>query len=242
MKNNLKHTFLLASLLIVQMALGQNKDQVNIPTLPKLENLLNHVVNSNYRVKEEADFVRHYQEGIELSRKAWMDKIFLDFGYQRANNGAILDVNNNVSENQFNSVSFQNLNSLRAGVIVRLSLFDAFGRKHLVKEAEHRVGASQNRLYALQTEAKFKIVDLYKDAELAYKLISIKSEKKYALFLQNEMAEKEFEQGQLHIAELGRITELASNANAEFESIKSVYQKLYRQLELEAGVPLSTLF
>ena len=55
------------------------------------------------------------------------------------------------------------------------------------------------------------------------------------------MTEKEFQQGQIHISELSRVTELSSNAYAEFEQASNTYEKLYFQLEILIGVPLSNL-
>ena len=209
--------------------------------LPALEKVLAYADANSHLVKEEEALSQHYGQTVKVTEKLWMDKIFLDLGVQRSNNGAILNVNNNVSTQEFNSLSYQNMNSFRAGLIVRVSLYDIMARKDLVKQAQFRQMASEQHSKYLRQEVKFRIVDLYKDAQLAYKLLGIKSEKKYALFMQKEMAEKEFQQGQLHISEFGRITELTSNAYAEFEQASTNYEKLYFQLELVLGMSLKDL-
>jgi outer membrane protein TolC len=212
-----------------------------VASLPPLQKVLDFAAINSPIVKEQEAMNEHFGETEKITHKLWMDKVFMDLGAQRANNGAVLNVNNNISESEFNSLSFQNLNSLRLGVAVRLSLYDGFARKNLIKQAQFRKIASEQHTQYLNQEVKFRIIETYKDAQLAYKLLSIKADKKYALFIQKEMAEKEFQQSQIHISELSRVTELSSNAYAEFEQASNNYEKLYLQLEILIGVPLSSL-
>lgn len=215
--------------------------KISSPGLPPLEKVLQCAEANAHLVKEQEALSQHYAQGVTVAQKLWMDKVFMDMGVQRSNNGALLTVNNSVSASEFNSLSFQNMNSFRVGLTVRLSLYDGMARKNLVQQAYLRQKASEEHALFLKQDTKFRITDLYKDAQLAYKLLTIKAEKKYALFMQKEMAEKEFQQGQLHISELGRITELTSNAFAEFEQASSTYEKLYYQLEIMLGVSLKDI-
>jgi outer membrane protein TolC len=234
-------------LLIIVLAYHQVDAQTKKDTkptakeLPSLEKVLDYAENHSHLVKEQDALSQHYEQAVKVTQKLWMDKVFVDMGGQRSNNGAVLNVNNNISNSEFNSLSFQSMNSFRVGLTVRVSLYDVLARKDLIKQAQYRQAASEEHSKFLIQDVKFRIADIYKDAQLAYKLLSIKAEKKYALFLQKEMAEKEFQQGQLHIAELGRITELASNAFAEFEQASNTYEKLYYQLEIVLGVSLKDL-
>ena len=231
---------IILSVLVFEISVSaQSKtEKFSAPILPTLERVLDYTANNSYLVKEQEAMSQHFNQSIEITKKQWMDKVFVDLGAQRSNNGAVLNVNNNVSTSEFNSLSFQNLNSMRFGLTVRLSLYDGVARKNLIKEAQYREIASEQHALFLRQDAKLRVVDLYKNAELAYKLLSIKAEKKYALFIQKEMVEKEFQQGQIHISELSRITELASNAFAEFEQAASVYEKYYYQIEITLGVSL----
>jgi outer membrane protein TolC len=216
-------------------------EKLPVASLPSLQKVLDYAAQNSPLVKEQEAMSEHYGQTEKITQKLWMDKVFMDLGAQRANNGAVLNVNNNVSDTEFKSLSFQNQNSLRLGLTVRLSLYDGFARKNLMQQAQFRKIASEQHALYLRQEVKYRITDTYKDAQLAYKLLSIKADKKYALFIQKEMAEKEFQQGQIHISELSRVTELSSNAYGEFEQASSTYEKLYFQLEILLGVPLSNL-
>lgn len=233
---------LFVSVISTLTAFSQVKaEKLSVASLPPLQKLLDYAAINSPIVKEQEAMSEHFGETEKITHKLWMDKVFMDLGAQRANNGAVLNVNNNLSESEFNSLSFQNLNSLRLGVAVRLSLYDGFARKNLIKQAQFRKIASEQHTQYLKQEVKFRIIEAYKDAQLAFKLLNIKADKKYALFIQKEMAEKEFQQSQIHISELSRVTELSSNAYAEFEQASNNYEKLYLQLEILIGTPLSSL-
>jgi outer membrane protein TolC len=231
-------TFLILPRTTIAQTITEN---FSIPMLPPLEKVIDFVANNSHLVKEQEAMTQLFNQSIEITKKKWMDKVFVDLGAQRSNNGAVLNVSNNISSPDLNSLSFQNLNSLRFGVAVRLSLYDGLARKNLVKEAQFRQLASEQHALFLRQDAKLRVVELYKNAELAYKLLSIKAEKKYALFIQKEMVENEFQQSQIHISELSRITELASNAFAEFEQASITYEKFYYQLEITLGTSLKDL-
>jgi outer membrane protein TolC len=233
---------LFVSLISTFTAFSQVKaEKLSVASLPPLQKVLDYAAQNSPLVKEQEAMTDHYGQTEKITQKLWMDKVFMDLGAQRANNGAVLNVNNNVSDTEFNSLSFQNQNSIRFGLTVRLSLYDGFARKNLIQQAQFRKIASEQHALYLRQEVKFRITDAYKDAQLAYKLLSIKADKKYALFIQKEMAEKEFQQSQIHISELSRVIELSSNAYAEFEQAANTYEKLYFQLEILIGVPLSNL-
>ncbi|WP_305953265.1 TolC family protein [Emticicia oligotrophica] len=212
-----------------------------VKELPPLEKVLDYAEQNSHLIKEQDALSEHYGHSVKVAQKLWMDKVFMDLGGQRSNNGAILNLNNNISSSEFNSLSFQTINAFRVGLTVRISLYDMLARKDLIRQAQYRQAASEQHSQYLVQDVKFRITDLYKDAQLAYKLLSIKADKKYAFFLQKEMAEKEFQQGQLHISELVRIIELSSNAFAEFEQANATYEKLYYQLEIMLGVSLKDL-
>lgn len=240
----MKYIILISIVLVffIDPAAAQVKpEKINVAGLPPLQKVLDYAAQNSYLVKEQEAMSEHYGQTEKITHKLWMDKVFMDIGAQRANNGAVLNVNNNVSDNEFNSLSFQNINSLRLGLTVRLSLYDGFARKNLIQQAQFRKIASEQHALYLRQEVKYRITESYKDAQLAFKLLSIKADKKYALFIQKEMAEKEFQQGQIHIAELSRVIELASNAYAEFEQASNTYEKLYFQLEILLGVSLSNI-
>jgi outer membrane protein TolC len=203
--------------------------------LPTLDQVLDMAVRQSPTIKESAAMTDHFRQASSLTAKSWMDKIFVDMGGQLSNSGTLMAINNNVSINEFNSATWLSANSVRAGLVIRLSLFDVVARKQQIQQANIRTVAAEQRTNYVRQEVKLLIIERYKEAELAYTLLALKSEKKYALKMQKELAEKEFQQGQLSLSELTRITEATINALTDFERTKADYEKLYLQLEVLTG-------
>lgn len=69
-----------------------------VRALPPLETVLSWAERSAYRVKEQEMMSLEKQESISIAQKKWMDKVFVDLGAQRSNNGAVLNVTNSLTE------------------------------------------------------------------------------------------------------------------------------------------------
>ena len=74
----------------------------------------------------------------------------------------------------------------------------------------------------------------------AYKEWSLVLSREYEQ-LQKQLAEKEFKQGQIHLSELARVSELAANARIDFEIALNEYDKAFSALELLVGVSFDSL-
>jgi len=112
----------------------------------------------------------------------------------------------------FESVALGSGNVLRAGVTARLSLFDVIGRGQLIERAEAEMQMSEYEFYQAEQDLEAYITQLYTELKLAKKLVVVYNATFITLNAQLEMAEKEFRQGEIHITELARITEIQSKS------------------------------
>jgi hypothetical protein len=69
-------------------------------------------------------------------------------------------------------------------------------------------------------------------------ILQIKSEAKHATALNRSMAEKEFNEANIPVAELSRIIEISSKAATEYEYAKQDFYKNIRLMENIVGVKL----
>lgn len=204
--------------------------------LPPLALLTEAALENAPNLKYQQSIIRRNDANIKAQKKRWADKIFMDAGYSLTNNFSVTNVN--ASTGGFESVSLKNGDNYRLGVTFRLTLFDLIGRKHVRQGAVFEKKAAEHQLKDMQRVIRWKVTELYKNLQLAQTLLRIKSEKKETLSLQRQMAEKEFMQGQIKIAELSRLTELTSNAFQDFEKGKTEFEKAYLKLEQFIGKPL----
>ena len=162
----------------------------------------------------------------------------MDAGYSYTNNFSVTNLNSNTGNVE--TLALKNGGNYRAGITLRFSLFDFSGAKHVTQAAIQEKKASESQLLSIEREIAWQVTELYKNLELAQTLLRIKSEKMQTLALQRKVAEKEFTQGHIKIAELSRIIELTSNAHQEFEQGKNSYEKAYLKLEQFVGKPLNS--
>lgn len=205
--------------------------------LPPLVLLTEAALDNAPRVKYQQAIIRRNNANIKASKKRWADKIFMDAGYSYTNNFSVMNVD--ATTGGFESVSLKNGDSYRFGVTFRLSLFDLIGLKHVKRGAIFEKKAAEHQLLDIKKHIRWQVTELYKNLQLTQTLLRIKSDKMQTLSLQKQMAEKEFTQGQIKIAELSRLTELTSNAYQDFEKGKIDYQKAYMKLEQFVGKPLN---
>ncbi|NJO01732.1 MAG: TolC family protein [Bacteroidia bacterium] len=76
----------------------------------------------------------------------------------------------------------------------------------------------------------------YQELLSAEKILLISSQKKNTLMLQYQMAEKSFNQGNLSIEELARVTELAGVAETGFIQARQSVETVYTQLMSLVGI------
>lgn len=234
----MKKIILVASLLILAV---QTKAQVILDTnalnIPPLENLIEWALQKSPILKEQKSIIERDNQILKLAEKKWMDKVFTDVGYTMSNNFAVTSVDASNSQG-IQSLANSSGDNYRAGVTVRIGLYDVFARKNLKKQEVYRVEASRFRAEIIADEIRLKTTMLYKNLQLTQRLLLIKSRKKQTLAVQLKMSEKEFLQGEITTADLGRITELTSNADADFETAVIEYEKAYLELEQFVGQKL----
>ena len=223
------------------LTIGYSQDKIPVATLPPLPKLLQLAEEHAPRLKQQQSFSDQFEQGMLLSKKKWTDKVFVDIGAQTSNNGAVLNVNNNISAGELNSISFQNINALRAGLTIRLSVFDFYGRKNLVQESKAVWDASRHMEDLVRLEVREKTIQLYKDIEISGRVLSIQADKKFALYSQKLLAEKEFQAGQMPLEDLTRVIELYSLAAIAYEEAKGRYETLLMVMENWVGTPLKNI-
>lgn len=223
------------------LTMGYSQDKIQVTTLPPLPKLLQLAEEHAPRLKQQQSFSTQFEQGMLLSKKKWTDKVFVDIGAQTSNNGAVLNVNNNISTGELNSISFQNINAVRAGLTIRLSVFDFYGRKNLVNESRAVWEASRHMEDLVRLEVREKTIQLYKDIEISGRVLTIQADKKFALYTQKLLAEKEFQSGQMPLEELTRVIELYSLAAIAYEEAKGRYETLIMQMENWVGSSLKNI-
>ena len=124
------------------------------------------------------------------------------------------------------------------GATLRISLYDLFGRKNEVGMAVSEYEESRYKKDMLAKEIVSEVTSLYYILIASKNILQIKSDTKHATALNRNMAEKEFNEANIPVAELSRIIEISSKAATEYEIAKQELYKNIRIMENMVGVKL----
>lgn len=207
--------------------------------LPELDTLISAALEFSPALKGRQAQVGRNEAEVKIRKREWTNRVFTDAGGAYANNYNVLTVANG-DAGGFQSVALGNGNSMRVGVTARISLFDIIGRNQLIARAEAEKQMSEYDLQVAQQDLKALVTQMYTQLKLGKTLVEVNTNTYYTLSAQLEMAEKEFRQGEIHITELARVTEIKSKSEVALEQAKANYENLYYQLELLVGRELLT--
>lgn len=211
-----------------------NVSQEALFQLPPLEEVLNTAQKHSPQLRMQEALVQKNTQYIQAQRNQWLDGIGVDLQLGAGNQALLVQqVNGKVD-------AFSNINNgYRAAVNIRVSVFDIIGRKSWTKMAEYERQIALEKRAVAQEELETLIIGKYYAIQTAQRLLVIKSEAKQATQLNRQMAEKEFNEGNIPVAELSRIVEIASKAASEYEVTK---QYLYENLRILENLTGRTLY
>lgn len=195
--------------------------------IPSLEAVVVRAVEQSPRVRGQEALTRKNEHLLDRARRTWTDNITI--GGQALYGSYGNDILNTT-----------NL-GITAGVSIRMSIFDLVGRRSDIASWTEEVNFSRVREAELRLEERQYVIDLYSRLTLARRLVVVRSEAWQAACAHQQMADAQFGTGDIPIAELARVTEIAAKARSDYETARSEYLNAYQKLESLVGMPLDEL-
>ena len=232
MKYKLALTFLLA---FSFAGFSQNSLATNELTiaLPPIEEVISWAKCHSPQVRMQEALIHKNEQSIDIQRKQWLDGIGVDFQLGTGNQSLLVQQ----ATGTVDAISNSN-NGYRASVNVRLSMFDIVGRKSSIKMAHFEKQIAVEKQAVVEEELSTFIITKYYAIQTAQSLLKIKSEAKQATLLNRQMAEKEFNEGNIAVSEISRIIEISAKAASEYEVAKQYLYENIRVLENLTGKKL----
>jgi outer membrane protein TolC len=201
--------------------------------IPPLDTLIAIALRTSPNLKMQESLMRKNSYLIKSEKTKWADAIATDITAGLGNQSLL------VQQPTGEITNFTNFNNgYRVGATLRISLYDLFGRKNEVGMAVSEYEESRYRKDMLSREVVSEITSMYYTLITSKNIMQIKSEAKHATALNRSMAEKEFNEANIHVAELSRIIEISSKAATEYEIAKQELYKNIRIMENITGVKL----
>lgn len=192
--------------------------------LPPLDRILAYAVAHSPRLKQQDALVEQNRQQVGRVRLEWLDGITAGVSSTYGSYG--------------NAVLDEIAVGVQGTVGVRLSVLDMIGGKSRRNLFRQELEVARQKREEVRVEEQSVVIDLYHRLELAGRLVSVHSGALQAAQVHEQMAETEFAQADIPVSELARVTEIASKAQAEYETARSSYLSLYAQLENLLGVSL----
>ena len=124
----------------------------------------------------------------------------------------------------------------QVGVQFKLDLYTIFDRKNLIEKERYEVEFAKNQQEENYQTIKEAIIQQYYSIKLTRNLLSIYASSKQSAYINMQMAEKQFLDGEIDIADVTRVSNSLASASVQFEKTKSQYLLAYEMLELIIGV------
>jgi hypothetical protein len=129
----------------------------------------------------------------------------------------------------------------RAGFNVQISVFDVMGHRGRVNEAKEKIRLAKFKQEAEAQELRRKLGQFYADMVGYNRLYKGRNEDLITQTVACGVAEKEWREGTIHIAEYARQKNVMADAEAAYQESFRFYYSSILQFESVLGVPLVSL-
>ena len=211
---------------------------VAIPDLPSLDAIIDSARLHSPLILTNQTAVEIKQTELTTKKREILKSLSLYSNYFYGNNGMLV-VNENFSGATTSGANTNiRTNFYQVGVQFKLDLGTLLDRKNQIKKQQLEVVYAKRQNSNLELQLKEQIIRQYRNLELTRKLLSIYAATKQNAFVNLQMAEKQFLDGEINISDVTRVTDTLTKATTEFERAKAEYLIAFEMLELTVGIDL----
>lgn len=132
-------------------------------------------------------------------------------------------------------------NGYRVGVDVRVTLYDIFGRKYQVRQAQANLKAATVQKDIVELQIRREMITIYQDMITAQQVLKVRLLDEQAALTALRIAEAESKKGGVPAELLANATSRYVESKSTSEQIKGDFLKSIHQFEALVGVPIQRL-
>jgi len=194
--------------------------------LPPLETIIDSAIARNPYVKFRDLQIVVNEQKLKANRSDWTRDIGIqtDVRYGTFDNFAT-----NVVEGQNPALTSTRNTQANYGVgaYIRIPFYDFINRKNQIKLSKAEIGQAQSYSSIQRNELRQQVIKQYNELIIKQRILKIKSRYATTAKINMEMAEKQFLNGVISIAEYSSISEIVSRSESDFESSKMDFRTAY---------------
>ena len=172
---------------------------------------------------------------LKSSQNYWLRNFGLqaDFRY-----GSYDIFSNNTAEGQTSTLfaTKRNETNYGLGAYIKFPIIDVINRRNEVRLAKTEIAQAEQMVEVQEKEVREKVITQYNDLIMRQHVLKIFGKYLETSRISLQMAEKEFVNGSISVAEFSRISEIVNKAETEYEGSKMAFQTAYMLLEETVGM------
>jgi outer membrane protein TolC len=205
--------------------------------LPTLDSMYEIAKSVNPTLKQELSAQRANQWNVAYTRWIWSQNITAFYNYSFGSLPFFAYSDPLAPQTGLTQVK----EGYRAGINIQISVFDIMGQRGRVNEAKEKVIFQKHKRDAEAMELKRKLGAYYADMVGYDRLYKGRNEDYLMQLVACQVAEKEYREGTIHMAEYSRQKNVLADAEAAYHESFRFYLASIKQFEAILGVPLHTI-
>ena len=208
--------------------------------LPPLELLIDSAIKNAPLIRMEDAEISLARYKLKEKRKAWTK----NFGFSsnlKWGNRYQYSTSETAGSLPTEFLATGNQTTFDVGVFLKVPIFEIVNRKNYVNQGKRTIEAHIIRREEMIKGTKQEVIFTYQNVLLHQDLLKVKNEAQITSSLQVIMAEKEFLNGKISIAELARLTQTHSTNLYNYKKDRMLFYRQYLLLEQLVGMKFNLL-
>ncbi len=205
--------------------------------LVPLDSLITIAALNSPTMKAQDALIEAGTQQIKFARREWQNGVFGTFTQSLGNQNSLYNTNQEPEAIQSATVQ----TGYRLALNVNVPLFLLFGRTSRINVYKQELEVRRQTWEKIKMDVSRQVVYEYNNMLTAHRMMMIASASRGTSRLLLDMADKQFSQGDISIADFSSVSAIATKAEADYEISKKDFYTNFQQLEKLLGKRLDTL-
>ncbi|MBK7966074.1 MAG: TolC family protein [Bacteroidetes bacterium] len=186
--------------------------------LVSLDSLISIAALNSPTMKAQDALIEAGTDQIKFARREWQNGVFGTFTQSMGNQNSFFNTNQEPEAIQSATVQ----TGFRLALNVNVPLFLLFGRTSRINVYKHELEVRRQTWEKIRMDVSRQVVYEYNNMLTAHKMMMIASASRGTSRLLLDMADKQFSQGDISIADFSSISAIATKAETDYEISKKI--------------------
>ncbi|MFY7829694.1 MAG: TolC family protein [Flectobacillus sp.] len=198
--------------------------------LPPLEEIIDLAIQHSPALKQQDEQIKKADQQYLIQKRQWTNGLSLGTNYSAGNQSLLVQQADGSLE------AFSNFNNgYRFAVGATFSIQSILSQKNITKIAKAEKTIAQESKNMVTDQIKNEVIAKYYAVISAHEALKVAIEMKTSTLVNKKMAEREFAEGQINVADMAKILESTANISVAYENAKQTFIMNVRLLEVLIG-------